>query len=119
MAHPDPEPRPVLTPSRLALLRELTRALAEALLQGDLSRAQWLLAQRQKALFRVEWGGPENEELGREMAALYEMERELLEFCSTWQAVVKERLAALAGHRRLQAGYQATNPPVRFIEIKE
>lgn len=119
MAHPDNGPRPVLTASRLTLLHELTRALSDAVLEGDLQRAEWLLVQRRAALDRLDPAEPLDGELQRELDSLWQMERELLEFCRTWREIVKERLAGLASHHALRSKYQlaALAPPL--VDMKK
>ncbi len=119
MAHPDPGLRPALTASRLALLHELTRALTEALLEGDLPRAEWLLVQRQAALDRLDLGAPPDGEFQRELSSLRQMERDLLEFCRTWREIVRERLAGLASHHALRSKYQPAADPPSLVDLKK
>lgn len=106
-----------MTPSRLALLQDLTRALAEALTAGDLKRADWLLRQRQAALARLDLREPPNSELARDLAALRELERQLLDFCLAWQKIIRERLTALRAREEVQRAYQrAMAPPLEEPE---
>jgi len=100
-----------LTASRLALLHDLTRAVAEAVAAGDLPRAEWLLCQRQAALARLDLREPDPE-LERDLAGLQELERQLLDFCRTWQEIIRERLRVLATREQAQRAYQrAAAPP--------
>lgn len=100
-----------LTPSRLALLKDLTRAVAEAVTAGDLDRADWLLRQRQAALARLDLREPADPELARDLAALRELERQLLDFCRAWQEIIRERLAALSARQEVQRAYQRASAP--------
>lgn len=100
-------PRPRLTASRLALLHDLTRAVAEAVAAGDLKRADWLLRQRQAALSRLDLTEPLDPELRRDLTALRELEQQLLDFCRTWREIIRERLTALAAREQVQRAYQA------------
>lgn len=100
-----------LTPSRLALLQDLTRAVAEAVTAGDLDRADWLLRQRQAALARLDLREPPDPELLRDLTALRELERQLLDFCLAWQEIIRERLAALSARQEVQRAYQRASAP--------
>lgn len=119
MAHPGDGPHPALTAPRLALLKELTQALTQAVLAGDLSRAEWLLAQRQAAFGRLSPGGFPAAGLVRDLAEIWEMDRELIEFCRTWHAIVQERLAQLAAHQRLCRRYYGPAPSPSLIQVRE
>lgn len=106
-----------LTPSRLALLQDLTRAVAEAVTAGDLDRADWLLRQRQAALARLDLSGPADPELVRDLAALRELEWQLVDFCRAWQEIIRERLTALSVRQEVQRAYRrASAPPSREPE---
>ncbi len=100
-----------LTASRLALLYDLTRAVAEALTAGELERADWLLQQRQAALARLDLGGDPEPELWRDLAALRELERQLVDFCRAWQEIIRERLTGLAAREQAQRAYQKASAP--------
>lgn len=106
-----PRPGLRLTPSRLALLHDLTRAVAEALTTGDLERADWLLGQRQAVLARLDLTAPLDPEDSLHLAALRELERQLLDFCRTWQHIIRERLTLLAAREQAHRAYQASAAP--------
>jgi hypothetical protein len=103
----------------LALLQDLTRALVDAVLAGDLARAQWLLAQRQAALRRLEQERSVEERLEQDLQGLREMERQLLEFCRTWRDIIQERLAGLAARQAVQRACCHTIPAPLLVDLKK
>jgi hypothetical protein len=106
-----------LTRSRLDVLTDLTRALGEAIVQGDLGRAEILLAQRRSALGRLELH--REGEWRRELAELRDLEERLLDFCRIWSEALKGRLRELADGRMLRHSYRICSHQARFVDVRE
>jgi hypothetical protein len=96
---------------------DLTRALGEAIVQGDLGRAETLLAQRRLALGRLELHR-EGEWL-RELTELRDLEERLQDFCRTWSEALKGRLKELADGRMLRHSYRPHPHQARFVDVRK
>lgn len=116
MARDPGEDRRLLTAPRLKAVLEVTRALAEAVLTGDLDRAAVLLEQRQLALKRLDLKTGEGE-LEAEVRALKELEHEILDFCRTWREVLKERLEMLGTCHLLRRRYESPGRERQFVDV--
>jgi hypothetical protein len=119
MAENSPRDRLPLTPSRLGVLADLTKAVGEAVTQGDLDRALALLKERQAALGRLDWSGADREELAEELPSLMAMEGEILEFCRTWRETLAKRLETLNAHHQIQQRYDRQTPEAKFVDVRK
>ncbi len=106
-----------LNRSRLAALKALSRAITEAVLQGDLDRAAQLLEQRQLALDHLDWRAASNDQLFHELQSLWAMERELLDFCRTWRDILQERLQSLNARHHLLQHYCPPVAEAQFVDL--
>lgn len=111
------ESGPPLTRAELALLACLTRALAEAVAQGDLDRALEILTERQRALKELTWPEVADGALMAEFRAVKDLEQKILEFCRTWQKTVAERLKLLNQGQVLRVAYAPPEAKSRFINM--
>lgn len=115
-SHPDRRP---LTRSRLTALYDLTKAISEAVVHGDLDRALILLEQREKAFNRLDWSSPHGEQFEPEMLSLWELNGELLNFCRTWRDVLQGRLENLGACHRLWRHYSPSPQEASFVDVRE
>jgi hypothetical protein len=119
MAKNSPRDRRPLTPSRLRALANLTKAIGEAVVQGDLDRALMLLEQRHKAFQGIAWS-PENiQEFEPDLFSLWEVDQELLTFCRTWRDALKKRLETLSACHLLQQCYGREDPEAKFVDVRK
>jgi len=107
-----------LTAGRLALLLDLTQALAAAVLKGDFPRAEALLAQRRLALERLAWEA-EAGELGEQLEELRSLEERLLAFCRAWREALQERLRTLGEGSRLRQSYALRRAEAQLVDLRE
>jgi hypothetical protein len=105
-----------LSRSRLEVLAEITRALGEALGQGDLDRAEALLSQRRLALARLDLGGAGEWE--GELAEVRALEERVRAICRTWRQALQERLKLLEDGRLLRHSYCGSPSPARFVDVR-
>lgn len=108
-----------MTRAELATLARLTQAVAEAVTQGNLDRALELLMEREKALQGLAWPSEAEASFWEELEALKQLEWKILDFCQTWQEVVKARLQVLNQGQVLRAAYNPCEDKSRFININK
>jgi hypothetical protein len=96
---------------------DLTRDLGDAIVQGDLGRAEALLAQRRLALGRLEL--TREGEWRRELAELRDLEERLRDFCRTWREALKGRLKELEDGRILRHSYRPRPLQARFVDVRK
>ena len=107
-----------LTRSRVALLKDLARAITTAVLQDDLDRADTLLDQRQMVLSNLDWSMPE-EDLGDELKDLWDLDQSLMNFCRNWREALCERLRTLNQGQHLRRQYAPHTNESRFIDMRK
>ena len=111
-------PQP-LTSSRLAALAGLTKAIGEAVVQGDLNRALILLGQRRKALQSIDWSQKTLKKFEPDLCSLWEADREILEFCRTWREALKKRLETLNACHLGRQSYGREILEAKFVDVRK
>ncbi|MBW1991092.1 MAG: hypothetical protein JRI59_03005 [Deltaproteobacteria bacterium] len=106
-----------LTPSRLAALVGLTKAISEAVVQGDLNRALLLLERRYRALRKIDWSAEGVRRFEAELSSLREMEGEILRFCRSWRQALAKRLEAAQAGRRLRHTYDREETAGQYVDV--
>ncbi|MEW6387015.1 MAG: hypothetical protein AB1491_05800 [Thermodesulfobacteriota bacterium] len=108
-----------LSPTKLTALKNLTLAITEAVLHGDLDLAAQLLEQRRTALHDLDWSRPLDEETQTELQNLWALEERLLDFCQSWRHVLKERLQTINTSHFLRRKYTLTNSKTNFVDLRK
>ena len=108
-----------MTRTDLAVMVRLTRDLAAAVAQGNLSRALDLLEERRRALVGLSWPEETDADFQEKVQVLRELEKELLEFCRTWREVVEKRLKSLNTGHFLRMSYCPPLGEARFIDVSK
>jgi len=108
-----------LSQTQLIALRNLTLALTEAVLQGDLDLAAQLLGERQTALHELDWSLGLNEEMETELQSIWALEERLLDFCRSWRDVLKDRLQTLNTGHYLRRKYALTDSKTHFVDLRK
>jgi hypothetical protein len=108
-----------LTPVDLGVMVRLTRDLAAALAQGNLNRALDLLEERRRALAGCSWPEAADPGFQEQVRVLRSLEKEVLDFCRTWRAVVEKRLKSLNTGHFLRMSYCPPQGEARFIDISK
>jgi len=108
-----------LTQVGLTLMVRLTRGIATALAQGNLDRALELLEERHRTLRGFSWPREADADFWKEVHSLRELEKEVLEFCRTWRAVVDKRLRSLNTGHFLRMSYCPPMGEARFIDVNK
>ncbi|MDI6853204.1 MAG: hypothetical protein QME75_06305 [Deltaproteobacteria bacterium] len=108
-----------MTPSRLAALAGLTKAVGEAVVQGDLDRALGLLEQRRRALERIDWSLEPVGEVESGLLSLWKVNQEILDFCLSWREALQKRLEALSACQLLRRRYSREILEAKFVDLRK
>jgi hypothetical protein len=108
-----------LTPSRLAALAGLTKAVGDAVVQGDLDRALLLLEQRRQAFEKIDWSLKRLEEDETGLLSLWKVNQEILDFCRSWREALQKRLEALSACHLLQNRYSREVLEAKFVDVRK
>jgi hypothetical protein len=95
----------------------LTRAIGEAVVQGDLDRALLLLEERRRAFQRIVWSREGLKKFEADLTSLWEVDQEILHFCQTWREVLRQRLETFGACHLLQRCYGREATESRFVDV--
>ena len=119
MAKNSSRARQPLTSSRLAALSGLTKAIGEAVVQGDLDRALMLLEQRHKAFQAIDWSSETIQKFEADLLSLWEVDQEILHVCRGWREALHKRLETLNACHLLQHCYGREVPEAQFVDVRK
>jgi hypothetical protein len=119
MAKDSARPQRPLTSARLKVLADLTRAIGEAVVQGDLDRALLLLEERRRAFQGIAWFSEGMQKFEGDLTSLREVDQELLHFCRSWREVLKQRLETFGACHLLQQSYSREAAEARFVDVRK
>jgi hypothetical protein len=101
------------------VLADLTRAIGEAVVQGDLDRALRLLERRRQALQGIAWCREGIQRFETDLISLRNVDQELLHFCRRWGEVLRQRLETLGACHLLQQSYSREAAEARFVDVRK
>ncbi len=108
-----------MTASRLAALAGLTKAVGDAVVQGDLDRALLLLEQRRQAFRKIDWSLKTSEEIENDLLSLWKVNQEILHFCQSWRDALQKRLETLSACHLLQHRYNREVREGKFVDVRK
>lgn len=108
-----------LTPARLKALADLTGAIGEAVVRGDLDRALLLLEERRQAFQGIAWSPASLQRFETDLISLREVDQELLHFCRSWRKALHRRLETLGACNLLQQSYSREASEGRFVDVRK
>lgn len=100
-------------------LSDLTRAIGEAVVQGDLDGALRLLEERHKAFQRIDWSLEAFQEFENELVSLRAMDQGLLDFCQSWHEALRKQLETLNAGRLVQQCYGERGRAAKFVDVRK
>ena len=119
MAKNSARPRQLLTTTRLKALADLTKAIGEAVVQGDLDQALLLLEERRRAFLGITWSREGVQKFETDLKSLEEVDQELLRFCRSWREILRRRLETFGACHLLQQSYSRGASEARFVDVRK